>query len=75
MIDYDKIIAVFAIILVVILCVGIPFFIIQDMKYNDYLKECYMQEHKTKQCEYALWKYENRTKTTATVMPVPIKIH
>lgn len=59
MIDYDKIFAVFFItILIVGVCVSIPFFIIQDMKYQDYLKKCYMQEQKTKQCEYALWKYE-----------------
>ena len=35
---------------------------------------CFMQEPRTKECELVLYKYENRTKHTTTVMPMPMVI-
>jgi len=35
---------------------------------------CFMQEPRTKECELVLYKYENRTKHTTTVMPMPVVV-
>ena len=35
---------------------------------------CFMQEPRTKECELVLFKYENRTKHTTTVMPMPVVV-
>jgi len=41
-----------------------------DIQQDRAVKACYMQEHKTKECEFLLWKYENRDKTHAVAVPV-----
>lgn len=36
------------------------------------IKECYMQEIKTKECEYKLWRYEGRDKTHTIPVFIPV---
>lgn len=38
------------------------------------IEKCFMQEPRTKECELVLYKYENRTKNTTTVMPMPVVV-
>lgn len=44
-------------------------------QYDDGLKACYMQEPRTQDCEFMIWKYENRDKSSHHIMPVPVVIH
>ena len=41
---------------------------------NREVDQCFMQEPRTKECELVLYKYENRTKHTTTVMPMPVVV-
>ena len=76
MIDFFflKILPVIFVMIVLGLLVIVPIAIKQNAEYQNCLKECFMQEHKTKECEYMLWKYENRTKNNTTVMPMPVVV-
>lgn len=73
--DIDDVIpwvfAVFFVFLVALLV----FCIYCAAKEGEEIKECYMQEIKTKECEYKLWRYENRDKTHTAAVPVFIPIH
>lgn len=76
MIDFlmNKVVMPFLILILLGMIIGVPIIIVQNERYESFLKDCFMQEHKTKECEYALWKYENRTKTHSTVVPMPVVI-
>lgn len=59
------------------LCVGFFLFFIAILVLimlceNKELKRCFMQEPKTKECEYVLWRYENRDKTSTVAVPVVV---
>lgn len=41
---------------------------------NEEIKACFMQEPRTKECEYILYRYENRSKHTTTVVPMPVVV-
>lgn len=61
--------------LMLVLIVGIlslPVLFVRHKQYEAFLKDCFMQEHRTKECEYALWTYENRTKTLPAIMTTPV---
>ena len=60
--------------LIVFLLACIPLAYKNDVKQEQIRKDCFMQEVKTKECEYILWKYENRTKSNTTVMPVSVPV-
>lgn len=76
MLDFivEKVIMPFLILLLLGVIIGTPILFIQHNRYEAFLKDCFMQEHKTKECEYALWKCENRTKTQTTVVPMPVVV-
>ena len=76
MIDFimNKIVMSFLMLILLGTIIGTPILFMQHSRYEAFLKDCFMQEHKTKECEYALWKYENRTKTHSTVVPMPVVI-
>lgn len=55
----------------------IPSCIEQDKRERQQIKECFMQEPRTKECEYILWNYElkrNTPKNNTRVMPTPMVI-
>lgn len=55
----------------------IPSCIEQDKRERQQIKECFMQEPRTKECEYILWNYElkqNTPKNNTRVMPMPMVI-
>ena len=52
----------------------VPFACYYNAKQEEELRECFMQEVKTKECEYKLYRYENRGKNHTTVMPMPVVI-
>lgn len=61
--------------LMLVLIVGIlslPVLFVRHKQYEEFLKDCFMQEERTKECEYALWTYENRTKTLPAIMSTPV---
>lgn len=72
--------AIFIILFVCFCVVGvfcIPSCIEQEKRYQQQIKECFMQEPRTKECEYILWKYElkqNKPKYNPTLMPKPMII-
>ena len=68
-----------ATVLVVATCIVglfyIPSCIKQENEQQRQVEECFMQEQRTKECEYILWKYElnkKEPKHHPTVMPMPI---
>jgi len=60
--------------LVIFLIIIVPVACYHDAKLEEELRECFMQEVKTKECEYKLYRYENRSKNHTTVMPMPVVI-
>lgn len=53
----------------------IPSCIKRDIEQENQVKECFMQDVKTKECEYILWKYELKKKEpkhSTAVIPMPI---
>lgn len=69
MFDND-LIPVYVIISLVLVVLGICIYAyVQEINEVD---RCFMQEPRTKECELVLYKYENRTKHMATVMPMPV---
>ena len=64
----------FLIIFLVFLIALIPIIIIADNNYQKEIKECYMQEVKTKDCKFKLWQYEHRNGSSSGVVPVPMII-
>lgn len=61
--------------LMLVLIVGIlslPVLFARHKQYEVFLKDCFMQEERTKECEYALWTYENRTKTLPAIVSTPV---
>lgn len=53
----------------------IPSCIKEDKARQEQIKECFMQEPRTKECEYLLWQYElkkKEPKNRTTVMPMPV---
>lgn len=76
---FEKIIIFIGIVLVIIfitLLALIPFAIYGLIDASNKEKECFMQEVKTKECEYILWQAENnRCKPKTNVMPVPMLMH
>lgn len=76
MLDFiiEKVVMTFLVLLLLGVIIGTPIIIMQNERYEAFLKNCFMQEHKTKECEYAIWKYENRTKTHSTVVPMPVVV-
>ena len=55
----------------------IPSCIEQDKRDKQQIKECFMQEIKTKECEYILWEYELKQKqpeNNTHVIPTPMVI-
>lgn len=64
------------ILLIIAFFVGLLLFgICCEKTQQDRLKDCYIQEPRTKECQYEIWKYENREKSTHHVVPMPIVIH
>ena len=70
----DKIVMPMLILLLFATVIGIPFLFMQHRQHEETLKICYMQEDRTKECEYVLWKYENRTKTRSAIVPMPVVV-
>ena len=55
----------------------IPSCIMKDRAEQEQIKECFMQEPRTKECEYILWRYELKEKEPkhhTAVMPMPIVV-
>ena len=53
----------------------IPSCIKHDQEVQKKIEECFMQEPRTKECEYILWQYELKKKEpkhNTTVMPMPM---
>lgn len=44
--------------------------VICEAKNQHQIEICYKQEPRTKDCEFLLWKYENREKTSTVAVPV-----
>ena len=44
--------------------------IVNRAEEQEQLEICFKQELRTKDCEYRLWKYENRRKTSTVAVPV-----
>ena len=62
--------------LIIGICV-IPSCIKQDINEKQEVERCFMQEPRTKECEYILWKYELKMKkptSRTTVMPMPVVV-
>lgn len=74
----DDIMDFFAVVLLPIIIIGllclIPIAFYAHIKQEETIKECYMQEIKTKQCEYELYRYEHRDVSRTRTTPVPIFI-
>lgn len=49
-------------------------FIYASVNESREVERCFIQEPRTKECELVLYKYENRTKHTTTVMPMPVVV-
>ena len=61
--------------LILVLIVGIlilPVLLVKHNQYEVFLKDCFMQAERTKECEYALWQYENRTKISPAIVTTPV---
>ena len=74
----SKIFPAIIITLIVSIIIGIPLMIIDIRETQRQVEECFMQQVKTKECEYILWKYEldkKEPKHSTTVMPMPMVIH
>jgi ABC-type multidrug transport system permease subunit len=70
----DKIILGFFVFVIMLFCVMI-YFVCQSYAYQQAeIEKCFMQEPITKECELVLYKYENRTKHTTTVIPMPVVV-
>lgn len=61
-------------ILVILLFLVIGLCIYDFVKESREVDRCFIQEPRTKECELVLYKYENRTKHTTTVMPMPVVV-
>lgn len=71
---FEYVLPTFFTAIVVLILVGLPVACVNDARQEQIRKECFMQDVKTKECEYILWKYENRTKSNTTVMPMPVVV-
>lgn len=71
---FEYVLPTFFTAILVLILVGLPASCINDAKQEQVIKECFMQDVKTKECEYILWKYENRTKSNTNVMPVSVPV-
>ena len=74
MIDFmlEKIFLPLLLILLFAAIISIPVLFVQHSKYEAYLKDCFKQENRTKECEYALWEYENRPNTQPAIIATPV---
>lgn len=74
MIDFitDKVILPLLMLILLGAILGLPVLFMKHKQHEAFLKDCFMQENRTKECEYALWKYENRTKTLPAIMTTPV---
>lgn len=70
----DKIVIPLFILFILATLISVPVLFVQHRQHEAFLKDCFMQEHRTKECEYALWKYENRTKTQSAIVPMPVVV-
>ena len=60
--------------LIIFLVTMIPVACYYNAKQEEELRECFMQEIKTKECEYKLYRYEHKRNNHTTVMPMPIVV-
>lgn len=76
MIDFivDKIVIPLFILFILATLISVPVLFVQHRQHEAFLKDCFMQKHRTKACEYALWRYENRPKTRPTIVPMPVVV-
>lgn len=54
-----------------------PFYLKQEEEEKQMVESCFMQDPRTKECEFVLWQYELEKKesnTRSTVMPMPMVI-
>ena len=72
MIFDDDLQPVYIAILLVLVAIGICIY--AYVQESNEIDRCFMQEPRTKECELVLYKYENRTKHTTTVMPTPVVV-
>lgn len=71
---FENVLPTVIVALIVLILVGLPVACVNEGKQEQIRKECFMQKVKTKECQYILWKYENRTKSNTTVMPMPVVV-
>lgn len=71
---FEYVLPTFFTAILVLVLVGLPVACVNEGKQEQVIKECFMQDVKTKECEYILWKYENRTKSNTNVMPVSVPV-
>jgi len=58
-------------ILVILIVTGTAITMKEDKK----IKDCFLMEIKTKDCEYLLWKEEHTQKNNTAVVPMPVIIN
>jgi hypothetical protein len=69
---------VFGLAIIMILgIIAIPLCIKQEAQEKQRIESCFMQEPRTKECEFALWQHELemiKSESRTTVMPMPVVV-
>lgn len=68
--DFEKIIGIVIGLLIAFVVALLVFAFVCEANTQERLEICYKQEPRTKDCEFFLWKYENRQKTSTVAVPV-----